>query len=98
MSSLFGNIGLSSFLASTLIESAIRGNVLPLRVLSELIGVSSSFYLLGSNRPWDLSVDFTRVEKTWWISLKLTGNLSSGYFCFIILFKGRGAFRIMFYD
>ena len=92
MGNLFS--GLSSFLASKL--SAIRGKGRPLSTLSDWIGVSFYIYLLGSLALL-LPVDFTRVEKTWWISRKLVGNFSSGL---LIVWgvcrvdSGSGTFRI----
>ena len=95
ISILLGRMGLKSFLASTLRESTILGMGLPLRVLSDYIGVSRSFYLLGSPRCWDRPVDLTRVLNTWWISRKEVGSLLSSVLV-LVRSSGSGAFRITF--
>ena len=74
-------------------DSTILGIGLPLRVLSDYIGVSNSFCLLGSPRCWDRPVDLTRVLNTWWISRKEVGSLGSSGFDFVRS-RGRGALRI----
>ena len=96
ISILLGRMGLKSFLASTLSDSTILGIGLPLKVLSDYIGVSRCFYLPGSPRYWDRPVDLTRVLKTWWISRKDVGSLGSSGFDFVRS-SGRGALRMIFW-
>ena len=96
ISILLGRMGLKSFLASTLSDSTILGIGLPLRVLSDYIGVSSSFYLLRSARCWDRPVDFTLVLNTWWISRKEVGSFGSSVLLVFVKSRGRGALRMTF--